>query len=184
MHIWGFPYRLPWSQAVKNLPAAQETWAHSLRQEDSLEKAIATHSSIHAQRIPWTQKPGWLQSWGCKELGRAERLALSLPQHRPWDRFCKSLLNLTQECSVLDYYKQTNVPASFPQIWLVKPIENKCIFSYFLGWGYYLGAFSQQPPVNWSLYLQWEKTDTIVFNGTDKIWSTWSSKSSYCNLHS
>ena len=40
-----------------------ETWVHSLGQEDSLEKGMATHSSILAQRIPYTEKPGRLQSF-------------------------------------------------------------------------------------------------------------------------
>ena len=48
------------AQWGKNLPAVQETqemWAHSLRQEDPLEEGMATHSSILAGRIPWTEKP-------------------------------------------------------------------------------------------------------------------------------
>ena len=49
---------------VKNLPAMQETWVGSLVQEDSLEKGMATHSSILAWRIPWTGDPGGLQSMG------------------------------------------------------------------------------------------------------------------------
>ena len=47
---------------VKNLPAMQETWVQSLGQEDPLEKEIATHPSILAWRIPWTEEPGRLQS--------------------------------------------------------------------------------------------------------------------------
>ena len=43
---------------VKNLPAKQETWVGSLGQEDPLEKGKATHSSILAWRIPWTEEPG------------------------------------------------------------------------------------------------------------------------------
>ena len=46
---------------VKNLPAMQETWVRSLGREDSLEKGMATHSSILAWRIPWTEEPGGLQ---------------------------------------------------------------------------------------------------------------------------
>ena len=40
---------------VKNLPAMPETWVQSLSQEDPLEKGMATHSSVRAQRIPWTE---------------------------------------------------------------------------------------------------------------------------------
>ena len=49
---------------VKNLPAMQETWVQSLGQEDPLEEDTATHSSILAWKIPWTEEPGGLQSMG------------------------------------------------------------------------------------------------------------------------
>ena len=49
------------AQTVKNLPAIQELWVWSLGQEDPLEKGMATHSSILAWRIPWTEEPGGLQ---------------------------------------------------------------------------------------------------------------------------
>ena len=48
---------------VKNLPEVQETWVRSPRQEDHL-KNMATHSSILAWRIPWTEEPGGLPSMG------------------------------------------------------------------------------------------------------------------------
>ena len=47
---------------VKNLPAKQETWVQSLGQEDPLKKEMATHSSVLAWRISWTEEPGGLQS--------------------------------------------------------------------------------------------------------------------------
>ena len=50
------------AQTVKSMPAMQETWVLSLGQEDPLEKGMATHSSILAWRIPWTEEPGGLQS--------------------------------------------------------------------------------------------------------------------------
>ena len=46
------------AQMVKNLPAMQETWVPSLGWEDPLDKEMATHSSILAWRIPWTEEPG------------------------------------------------------------------------------------------------------------------------------
>ena len=49
-------------QMVKNLPAVQETWVLFLGREDSLEKEMATLSSVLAWRIPWTEEPGGLQS--------------------------------------------------------------------------------------------------------------------------
>jgi len=52
------------SQRVKNLPAMQETWIQSLGQEAPLGKEMATHSSILAWIIPWTEEPGGLQSMG------------------------------------------------------------------------------------------------------------------------
>ena len=57
------------AQMVKNLPAMQGTPVQSLGWEDPLEKEIATHSSILAWRIPWTDESSRSQSiWGCKEL--------------------------------------------------------------------------------------------------------------------
>ena len=50
------------AQMVKNLPAMQETQVQSLGPEDLLEKGMATHPSILAWRIPWTEEPGGLQS--------------------------------------------------------------------------------------------------------------------------
>ena len=56
------------AQKVKNLPAVQETQVRSLGWEDALVKGMATHSSILAWRIPWTEGPGGLYSpWGRRE---------------------------------------------------------------------------------------------------------------------
>ena len=60
------------AQTVKNLPAMQETWVQSLGQEDPLEKGMASHSSILAWRIWWTEEPGGVQSWGRKESDTSE----------------------------------------------------------------------------------------------------------------
>ena len=57
---------------VKNLSAVQETWVRSLGQEDPLEKEMAAHSSVFAWRIPWTEEPGGLHSWGHTELDETE----------------------------------------------------------------------------------------------------------------
>ena len=54
---------------VKNLPAMQETGVQSLGWEDPLEEGIATHSSILAWRILWTEEPGGLQSMGSQRVG-------------------------------------------------------------------------------------------------------------------
>ena len=56
------------TQMVKNPPAMQETQVQSLDWEDPLEKAIATHSSILAWRLLWTEEPGGLQSVGLQRV--------------------------------------------------------------------------------------------------------------------
>ena len=56
------------AQMVKNLPAVHENQVPSLGYENPLEKRMATHSSIHAQRIPWTEKLGGLQSMGSQRI--------------------------------------------------------------------------------------------------------------------
>ena len=66
---------------VKNSPAMQETWVPSLGQEDRLEKEMATHSSILAWEIPWTEEPGRLQSRVTKESDTTEQLNNN-KQHR------------------------------------------------------------------------------------------------------
>ena len=58
------------SQMVKNLPEMQETQVRSLGQEDSLEKGMATHSSILAWRVRWTEEPGGLQPVGSQRVGQ------------------------------------------------------------------------------------------------------------------
>ena len=69
-------FKLPlkcWSslvaQTVKNLPVVQETWVQSCGQKDPLEKRMATHSSILAWKIPWTEEPGGLQSIRSQKVG-------------------------------------------------------------------------------------------------------------------
>ena len=86
-HIWSAPGRMfhcPCSssylllsslhgtlvaQMVKNLPAMKETWVRSAGREDPLEEGMATHSSILAWRVPWTEEPGGLQSMESKRAG-------------------------------------------------------------------------------------------------------------------
>ena len=71
---WDYPEIYPEmgflvAQPVKNLPAMRETWVWSLGWEDPLEEGMATQSSILAWRIPWTEKPGGLQSVGSQMVG-------------------------------------------------------------------------------------------------------------------
>ena len=58
------------TQMVKTLPARQETQAQSLGEEDPLEREMATHTSILAWRIPWTEEPGGLQNMGSQSRKR------------------------------------------------------------------------------------------------------------------
>ena len=62
---------------VKNPPAMQETWVRSQGWEDPLEKAMTTHSSILARRIPWTEELVGCSPWGRKQSGTTERLTLN-----------------------------------------------------------------------------------------------------------
>ena len=58
------------AQIVNHLPTMWETWVHSLSREDPLEEGMATHSSVLAWRIPWTEEPGGLWSVGSHRVGR------------------------------------------------------------------------------------------------------------------
>ena len=60
------------AQRLKRLPAMRETWVQSLGQEDSLEKEMATHSSVLAWRIPWTEEAGGLQSMGSQSRTQSD----------------------------------------------------------------------------------------------------------------
>ena len=57
------------AEMVKSLPAMQETQFGSLCREDPLVKEMATHSSVLAWKIPWTEEPGRLQSMGLQRVG-------------------------------------------------------------------------------------------------------------------
>ena len=64
------------AQMVKTPPAMQETRVRSLGWEDPLEKGTATHPSILAWRIPWTEEPGGLQFMGSQRIRHTDRLSL------------------------------------------------------------------------------------------------------------
>ena len=69
---------------VRNLLAIQkpqETWVQFLDQEDPLEKEMATHSSILAWRIPWTEESGGLQPIGLQRVDRTETLSMQTCTH-------------------------------------------------------------------------------------------------------
>ena len=75
------------AQMVKNPPVKRETWIGSLGWEDPLEEGVATHSSILAWRIPWTEEPGGLQSVGSQESDTPEWLSThsNHPSQVGWD---------------------------------------------------------------------------------------------------
>ena len=77
------------AQMVKNPPAMQETWVWSLGREDPLEKGMATHSSILAWEIPWTEEAGKLQSMGLQRVGQGRankwERAWQTSSHDPWE---------------------------------------------------------------------------------------------------
>ena len=56
------------AQMAENLPTTQETQVQSLDEEDPLEESMATHYSILAWRLPWTEEPGGLQSMGSQRV--------------------------------------------------------------------------------------------------------------------
>ena len=71
---------IPCGSVVKNLPAMQETWETQvwfLGWEDPPEKGMATHSSILARKIPWTEEPGGLQFMGSQRAGHNWATSLS-----------------------------------------------------------------------------------------------------------
>ena len=75
---------------IKSLPAVRKTGVQSLGWEDPLEKEMATHSSILAWKIPWTEKPGRLQSMGLQESDTTEQLyfPFELPLWLRWYKIC------------------------------------------------------------------------------------------------
>ena len=97
--LLGFPGGL----VVKNPPAVQETQNQSLSQEDILEESMATHYSILAWRIPWTEEPGQLWSMGLQGVGHDEEIkqqrvpdlklaSVSSNSSRAWDQKLLSCL--------------------------------------------------------------------------------------------
>ena len=81
---------LPAGSDIKNPPAMRETWVRSLGWEDSLEKGMATHSSILAWRIPWTEEPGGLQSMGSQRV-RHDRAPFTFTVNNAWHLVVKKI---------------------------------------------------------------------------------------------
>ena len=97
---------------VENLPVMQATEVQSLGREDPLEEGMATHSSILAWRIPWTEEPGGLQSMGLQSKSRTEQLTLT---YTSWVKGVKhgtslhtGLVQLLQPSYCSIFYHQKN----------------------------------------------------------------------------
>ena len=99
------------AQRVKRLPAMQETWVWSLGQEDPLEKEMATHSSTLAWKIPWTEKPGRLQSMGSQRVGHDWATSLSFSD-KPEENRLRSL-----ETDLLIYKQLIYYRGSTADLW-------------------------------------------------------------------
>ena len=90
------------AQLVKNLPKMWETWVQSLGWEDPLEKEMATHSSILAWKIPWTEEPGRLWSMGSQTVGHdwatftSLRMTISVGTERAFAENSTSILTNSQ----------------------------------------------------------------------------------------
>ena len=85
------------AQTVKHLPTKWETWVRSLGREDSLEKEMATHSSILAWNIPWMEEPGRLRSMGLQRVRHnwATSPYLTSPwMHIKFNQWTSTYLNL------------------------------------------------------------------------------------------
>ena len=86
---------------VKNPPAIQGIRVWSLGQEDPLEKGMATHSSILAWRIPWTELPGGYSPWNHKESDTTEQLTVSLSFFSHIHVYTCACAKLLQQCMTL-----------------------------------------------------------------------------------
>ena len=94
------------AQSVKNPPAMQDTWIRSLCWEDPLEEGMATHSSVLAQRIPWTEEPGRLQPMGSQRVDTAELLSTALGRVTVFNLLMQSICAIERKITF------------FPQIYL------------------------------------------------------------------
>ena len=137
------------AQAVKKLPAMQETGVWSLGWEDPLEKGMATHSSILAWRIPWTEQPGRLSSWTHKELVMTQWLTLlhsslvSASGQEP--RFPCS------QCRTLSTKSPKSTEFPFILLFLALPLP---LPFYCTVWGSELSASVKLPPrISWRVIM-------------------------------
>ena len=103
------------AQTVKNLPAMEETQVWPLGQKDPLEKGMATHSSILAWRIPWTEEPGRLQSMGSQRVGH------------DWatSTFTSALWQVRSSASPLDLGNKSPFPSCWLKGYCSRPLQSQ-----------------------------------------------------------
>ena len=109
---------------VKNLPAKQKTWVQSLGWEGPLEKEMATHSSVLAWEIPWTEEPGGLQSTASQRVGH--NLATKQQRHQiGWENskyFCKPILS-TQDYFCREIHQSSRSPGCWFFFWQIATLD-------------------------------------------------------------
>ena len=133
------------AQMVKNPPAMQETQVQSLLWEDPLEDEMATHSSILAWRIPWTEEPGGLQSIGLQRVGhdwttKHQHIQVSIHNSpTQYINVCNIFIILTENVNssicVNNYYSCNHQYIKKCLIWKsISPLKNKISDCTFYGW--------------------------------------------------
>ena len=128
------------AQFVNHLPAMQETQVQFLSQEDPLEKGMATHSSILAWGIPWTEESDRLRSTGLQESGTTTKPPLPLP----WSLILQSLYLVVPALQFFIAHIYLCL-----EIWLVLPFWSP-FFPSFL-YSFLLRSFYRVFTVNWAL---------------------------------
>ena len=116
--------RLPRWLSGMNLPAMQEMQVRSLHLEDPLEEGMATHSSILAWKMPWTENPGGLQSKELQRVGHSDEQSTWISRSGPPSLVCAYSLSFSSAPSLLPflYYLLINLHRSgaMPQFWITK----------------------------------------------------------------
>ena len=145
------------AQRLKCLPAMRETWVWSLGGEDPLEKEMATHSSILAWRIPWTEELGGLQSTGSQRVGHDWQLHF---------HFHVCAHSAIQSCPTLRPHGL--VPWTYYVCSLI--YINICNKIYYLGRGYFCRKGAINTTVTISDLLIKNKTKSHFLNEQKFVW--------------